>query len=142
MTEDQVNKMHQHLHYLQKKTGTPQPLNNDYFKDDLIPPEELDKQWECCKKHVTPPKSLSTSNSSKEAPVSTSLGGNRSASPSLIHAFANFTGEWGIQQKFFERAPHVGVEKAFMRRMPELVANPWDTLVNDVSKLSISNSGA
>lgn len=135
MTDDQVDKMHQHLHKLKKKSS--QNENNasrEYFKDPLTPINQLAAQKECCKKHVNSLEKPQVAKSKSEVPTASQKG----TQPSLIHTFANVTGEFGIKQDYFESGPHVGIEKAFMRRMPELLACPWDSLVNDVEKLTLS----
>ncbi|OXA44523.1 nuclear receptor subfamily 1 group I member 3 [Folsomia candida] len=133
LTDDQVDKMHLHLLELQKLATTPSS-NDTYFQDQssLRQEDRGQKVNQCCQKKYT----TSMSNISKSSEPSEI--NEHVNHPSLIHTFSNQPGQWGIKPYFFESGPHQGIEKAFMRRMTELVANPWDSLVSDVSRLSMS----
>ncbi|OXA62243.1 thyroid hormone receptor beta [Folsomia candida] len=140
MSDDQVDKMHKHLHQLQLKTCE-QPVNK-YNQDHSNgkPTEQIGEQRECCKKSVPLKKPVSKTDSSKwEVPTTPEPASE--TLPALIHTFVSISNEFGIKQDYFESGPHVGVEKAFMRRMPQLLKNPWDSLVNEVDKLVISDCG-
>ncbi|XP_021964015.1 thyroid hormone receptor alpha-A [Folsomia candida] len=136
LSDDQVDKMHQHLHRLQMKTCEQRVnnLRNEQLNENRTHMEQqTGEQRECCKKSVLfkkPVSKLEVPTTSE--PASETL-------PALIHTFVNISNEFGIKQDYFESGPHVGVEKAFMRRMPQLLKNPWDSLVNEVDKLVISD---
>ncbi|XP_021961832.1 nuclear receptor subfamily 1 group D member 2 isoform X1 [Folsomia candida] len=138
MTEDQVNKMHLHLLRLQRGTNTQtcQSSSTNYFGDDPAPREYLNSEKDCCKKVIAAARQSSASSILKPESHKTE---NSSPFPSLINTFVSHPGEWGIKPEYFEAGPHCGIERAYMRRIPELLSNPWDSLVNDVEKLAISN---
>ncbi|OXA44755.1 Thyroid hormone receptor alpha-A [Folsomia candida] len=126
LTDSQVDKMHLHLLKLQK-VANPASVVPDNITQPT-PREDVNGEKDCCRKRAMFEK-LKTSN----FPPTENPG-----LPALIHNFVRNPGEYGIKPYYFERGPHTGVEKAFMRRMPTLVTNPLDSLVADVSRLSIS----
>ncbi|OXA44702.1 Vitamin D3 receptor [Folsomia candida] len=135
LTEDQVDKMHKHLLELQRVTSTSPLTDNKYFWDrNNLPEEKLIKQKDCCKKYMSSAKILDALRHEKTVEHDK----NAPAFPFLIHVFASNPGQWGVQPYYFLQGPHKGVERALMRRMPELVENPLDSLVKHVSELRIS----
>lgn len=132
LSDHQVDKMHQHLLELQRVVNPSSLENNKTFQGR----EDFRGEKECCRKRL---RSAKPPVSSDNEQTEVNQGQNF---PSLIHNFACPPGEWGIKPYFFEKGPHVGVKKAFMRRMPKLVTNPLDSLVADVSGLSISCNDA
>ncbi|XP_035714030.1 uncharacterized protein LOC110857806 isoform X2 [Folsomia candida] len=135
LTEDQVDKMHKHLLELQRVTSTSPLTDNQYFWDRTdLPEEKLVKRKDCCKKYMSSAKILDALRREKTAEHDK----NAPTFPLLIHIFASNPGQWGVKPDYFIQGPHLGVERAFMRRMPELVENPWDSLVKNVSELRIS----
>ncbi|XP_021961838.1 thyroid hormone receptor alpha-A [Folsomia candida] len=123
MTDEQVDKMHEHILLLQKKTSKAPPPDDTYFREKMKPPTPKCSNIGHC----------------KGPPITTKVTPTKPSFPALIHTFAQNPGfgEWGIKPDFFGRGPHLGVERAYMRRIPELLENPLDSLVNDVSKLTI-----
>lgn len=82
-------------------------------------------QNECCNKPE-----VAISNLAKLQAINNSgCEGTIDACHNFIRSFVNL-GEWGIKPDHFLQGPHVGIERAFMRRIPELLMNPWDSLVN------------
>lgn len=131
LTDQQVDKMHEHVLELQKKTSTKPPIYNSIFQSKLTPREPSTKVKECCKKHMTPVKPQTITESENLEP---------GKPVSLIHTLVTNPGEQGIKFDSFVQGAHIGVGKAFMHRIPELLENPLDSLVRDVEKLSISPS--
>ncbi|XP_021961840.1 thyroid hormone receptor alpha [Folsomia candida] len=132
LTEHQVNKMHLHLLELQKIANPSLDVNTASVLYPSTLREDAGAEKECCKKRLRGAKpSVMANNPSTEIQQGQDF-------PSLIHNFVRNPGEYGIKPYYFEKGPHTGIEKAFMRRMPTLVTNPLDSLVADVSKLSIS----
>lgn len=132
LTEAQVDKMHQHLWKLQNTTKSNQSKN-----EDVISSSERRKQNSDTSPTPIPP---ATNPAIKSPPERKSYFDEGTPSPEeaesssifqLIRSFANITGETIIKPKYFSSGPHIGVEKAFMRRMPQLLMNPLDTLVNN-----------
>lgn len=132
MTDDQVDKMHQHLHLLQMKSGERRVNHEPPFPGNGTP--FVQQQRECCKKFATLEKPGFPKTGGSNFPASTP-----ETLPFLIHTFVNVPGEFGIRQDYYEKGAHIGVEKALMRRMPQLLACPWDSLVNSVENLVISD---
>ncbi|OXA64541.1 Thyroid hormone receptor alpha-A [Folsomia candida] len=130
MSENQVDKMHQHLLQLQKKANTNPSLSRENLKliknKSIMHEEQRSRiQNECCNKPE-----VAISNLAKLQAINNSgCEGTIDACHNFIRSFVNL-GEWGIKPDHFLQGPHVGIERAFMRRIPELLMNPWDSLVN------------
>ncbi|OXA44432.1 Thyroid hormone receptor alpha [Folsomia candida] len=128
LSEHQVDKMHQHLLELQKKSSISPPITNKTPAGEISVQQNQFKEFKnycqgTCKK---------SSNSPFPSPkINDATVRNSEAFQLLIRTFVNTTGEWGIKPNYFTQGPQIGIKQAFMRRIPELLACPWDCLVNE-----------
>lgn len=131
MTEDQVDKMHKHLLALQRKASFPVLQETERCTRSK-------EQKECCLKQA---KSVTSRKVSKLelANQSQPQGISADAFQIIIHSFASLTSNWGIKPDYFAKGAHLGIQNAFMRRIPELLNNPWDCLVDEVEEDKVAS---
>lgn len=130
LSEHQVDKMHKHLLELQRKSNISPPPNQKHIVAERNQFRELKKYYRketSCKSNQPPrvesPEILKPSETAR----------NSEAFQLLIRTFVNVSGEWGIKPANFAHGPHIGINRAFMRRIPELLLDPWDCLVNETN---------